>query len=54
MGTEKDRAIRELASAKVDCIVDCCTMSGVLRGLVADKALCKQIQEDIGIRAIST
>jgi maleate isomerase len=54
MGNEKDRAIRELASAGVDCIVDCCTMSGVLRGLDADKAFCKKIEVDTGIRATST
>lgn len=54
MAKDKDRAIRELASAKVGCIVDCCTMAGVLRGLEADKAFCQKIEKDTGIPATST
>lgn len=54
MEKEKGRAVRELASARPDCIVDCCTMSGVLRGLEADKAFCRRIEHDTGIHATST
>ena len=54
MEKEKDRAVRELASARPDCIVDCCTAGGVLRGLEADKAFCMEVERDTGIRTIST
>lgn len=54
MEKEKGRAIRELASARLDCIVDCCTASGVLRGLEADKAFCGEVEKETGIRATST
>lgn len=54
MEKEKGKAIRELASARLDCIVDCCTASGVLRGLEADKAFCGEVEKETGIRATST
>ncbi len=54
MEKEKGRAVRELASARLDCIADCCTASGVLRGLEADKAFCSGIEQDTGIRTTST
>lgn len=54
MEKEKGRAVRELASARVDCIVDCCTASGVLRGLEEDRAFCNGIEQDTGIRTTST
>ena len=54
MEKDKDRAVRELASARLDCIVDCCTASGVLRGLTEDIAFCKNIEQETGLRASST
>lgn len=50
----KERAVHELASARVDCIADCCTASGVVRGLTADKAFCQGIEKETGIRTTST
>ncbi|MDP2917433.1 MAG: maleate cis-trans isomerase [Dehalococcoidia bacterium] len=54
MEKDKERAVRELASAKVDCIADCCTASGVVRGLEADKAFCESVEKETGIRTTST
>lgn len=54
MEENKDKAVRELASAKPDLIVDCCTASGVTRGLEADKAFCEEVERDTGIRMTST
>lgn len=54
MDREKNRAIRELASAKVDCIADCCTMAGVLHGLEPERAAIEQISGTTGIPATST
>ncbi|MFC1861412.1 hypothetical protein ACFLYL_03985 [Chloroflexota bacterium] len=54
MVEEKERAFRELAYAKPDCIVDCCTASGVLRGLTADKEFCSTAERETGIKTTST
>ena len=54
MEKEKDRAVHELTSARVDCLVDCCTASGVMRGLEADRAFCSRIEQDTGIPTTST
>ena len=54
MEKEKGKAVRELATARLGCIIDCCTASGVRRGLEADKAFCSGIEQDTGIRATST
>lgn len=54
MEKQKDKAVRELASAELDCIADCCTAGGVARGLEADKAFCERVERDTGIRTTST
>ena len=50
MEAQKERAARELASARVELIVDCCTGAGILRGLEGEgeQAFCAHI-EDITI-----
>jgi len=54
MESQKDKAVHELASARLDCIADCCTVSGILRGMEADREFCRGITKDTGIPAIST
>ncbi len=54
MEKEKDRAVRELASARVNYISDCCTASGVVRGFEADKAFCAGVEKETGIPTTST
>lgn len=54
MEKEKGRAIRELASTKPDCIVDCCTASGIIRGMEEDKAFCEKVEHNIGLHTTST
>ncbi len=54
MDKEKSRAVRELATTRPDCISDCCTASGVVRGLEADKAFCAETEKETGIRTTST
>lgn len=54
MEKDKDRAVKELASTKPDCIVDCCTASGVIRGLEADRAFIEEVEKKTSIRATST
>ena len=53
MEKEKHRAANEFLSAKVDCLVDCCTASGVIQGLEHDKAFCAEIKKRSGTIAIS-
>jgi maleate isomerase len=48
------RAVEELASAKVDSIAYCCTVSGALRGLRGDQEFCQQMEERWGIPTTST
>ena len=48
------RAIEELATADVDSIAYCCTVSGALRGLDADRAFCRETEERWGIPTTST
>jgi len=54
MEKENARAIGELYSAKVDCMVDCCTASGMIKGLDHDKAFCTETEEKYGVPATST
>lgn len=54
MEKEKHRAVDELLSAKVDCIVDCCTASGVILGLDHDRKFRANIEKRSGTLAIST
>ena len=46
MESQKDKAVHELASARLDCIADCCTVSGILRGMEADRGFCRGITKD--------
>ena len=48
------RAAEELASAHVDSIAYCCTVSGALRGIEKDRAFCQEIEERWGIPTTST
>ncbi|WP_368783641.1 hypothetical protein [Arthrobacter sp. B1805] len=54
MDNQMPRAVEELQSARVDLIVSCCTASGALMGLQADRALCAEVERSTGIPAIST
>lgn len=54
MEKEAFRAGRELASAGVDCIAYCCTVSGILRGIEGDREFCRRMEEETGIPTTST
>jgi maleate isomerase len=48
------RAMEELASVPVDAIAYCCTVSGALRGVVADRTFCQDMTQRWGIPVTST
>ncbi len=48
------RAIDELATAEVDAIAYCCTVSGALRGIDEDREFCRDVQRRTGIPTTST
>ena len=48
------RAVEELASAHMDSIAYCCTVSGALRGLEGERAFCQEMEERWGIPVTST
>ncbi len=48
------RAVEELATADVDAIAYCCTVSGAMRGVAKDRAFCDDIRTRTGIPATST
>src|SRR3990172_7992681 len=54
MEKEAFRAGRELATAKVDCIAYCCTMSGILQGAEGNKEFCLRMERETGILTTST
>jgi len=54
MEKEAFRAARELATAGVDCIVYCCTVSGIILGIEKDRAFCLQMEKETGIPTTST
>ena len=54
MEKQAPRAVEELATADVDAIAYCCTVSGALRGFEGDRAFCDDIWETTGIPATST
>jgi len=54
MEKEAFRAARELATAQVDCIAYCCTMSGILMGADGNNKFCLQMQKETGIPTTST
>jgi maleate isomerase len=54
MEREAFRAARELATADVDCIAYCCTVSGILQGIEGDKEFCRKLAAETGIPTTST
>ncbi|MDA0262716.1 MAG: aspartate/glutamate racemase family protein [Chloroflexi bacterium] len=48
------RAVGELASAKVDAVAYCCTVSGALRGMEADREFCRDLESEWGTPITST
>ena len=51
---EMSRAIREIVTTRPDCIMDCCTMAGMLRGVEGDRSFCAQTTQETGISFTST
>ena len=54
MESSAGRAVEELASAHVDSIAYCCTVSGALRGPQKDAEFCQEMQQEWGIGTTST
>ncbi len=54
MEDNASRAVGELASAKVDSIAYCCTVSGALRGMEGDREFCRQPEDEWGTPITST
>ena len=48
------RAVEELASAGVDSIAYCCTVSGAQRGIEKDREFCEDMERDFGAPTTST
>ncbi len=48
------RAGSELATAEVDCIVYCCTGSGVVQGIDGDRKFCLRMEQETGIPTSSS
>ncbi len=54
MERNSSRAVQELASAGVDSIAYCCTVSGAQRGLEKDRKFCEEMQREYGTPTTST
>ena len=54
MESNAGRAVGELASAKVDAVAYCCTVSGALRGIEADRQFCQELEDQWGTPITST
>ena len=54
MERNSSRAVQELASAGVDCIAYCCTVSGAQRGLAKDREFCADMERQWGAPTTST
>ena len=54
MERSASRAAEELASAHMDSIAYCCTVSGALRGIEKDRAFCQDVEEKWAIPTTST
>ena len=54
MESNAGRAVGELASAKVDAVAYCCTVSGALRGIEADRQFCRELEDQWGTPITST
>ena len=54
MERNSSRAVEELASAGVDSIAYCCTVSGAQRGLEKDREFCEEMEREFGSPTTST
>ena len=54
MEREAFRAGAELATARVNCIAYCCTMSGILQGIEGNNEFCIRMEKETGIPTTST
>ena len=54
MEKNSSRAVEELASAGVDSIAYCCTVSGAQRGLAKDRQFCTEMEREYGAPVAST
>ena len=54
MERNSSRAVQELASAKMDSIAYCCTVSGAQRGLERDREFCMDMERQWGAPTTST
>ena len=54
MEKNSSRAVEELASAGVDSIAYCCTVSGAQRGLEKDREFCEEMEREFGTPIAST
>ena len=54
MERNSSRAVQELASAGVDSIAYCCTVSGAQRGLAKDREFCEEMERQWGSPTTST
>ena len=54
METNAERAVQELASARMDSIAYCCTVSGAMRGMDKDREFCNDMEHRWGIPTTST
>ena len=54
MERNSSRAVQELASAGVDSIAYCCTVSGAQRGLAKDREFCEEMERQWGAPTTST
>lgn len=54
MDKNSERAVEELASAGVDSIAYCCTVSGAQRGIAKDREFCADMERQFGAPVAST
>ena len=54
MERNSSRAVQELASAGMDSIAYCCTVSGAQRGLAKDREFCAEMEHQFGAPTTST
>ena len=54
MEKHSGRAVEELATANVDSIAYCCTVSGALRGIEGDRGFCREMEAQWGVPIAST
>ena len=54
MESNASRAVGELASAKVDSVAYCCTVSGALRGMEGDRQFCQELESEWNTPITST